>query len=133
MKKIIYFIIFIVFSIFILSGWERYTSFFEEGTRGVAVINNSSINIKSISINKYHSTETGLNADGSPIKKGDYMFFQIDQSKNRGFSITITDNNDKQYNSQLFYRDFSYDSVYYIYIVDSENGKNISFEVTKKN
>ena len=132
MKKIIYFIICIMFCIFILSGCENYTSFFEEGTRGVAVINNSLLNIKSMSINinKSGSSETGLHADGSPIKKGDYMFFHIDQSKNHGFSITITDNNDKQYTSQLFYRDFSFDSVYYIYIVDSKNN-NIVFEIIK--
>lgn len=131
MKKILFIILCIVFCIFILSGCERYSSFLEDGTRGVAVINNSLLNIKSMSINQYDNSETGMNADGSPIKNGEYLFFHIDQNKSCEFSITITDINDNQYTSQLFVRDFSNDSVYYIYIINTDDGL-IKFETTKQ-
>ncbi len=126
MKKTII-LVCIILNLILLASCEKYSSFYDQGTRGVTVVNNSSKDIKDVSVNKNNSRETGLNADNSYIKNGESIFFDFFKTNKSEFTITITDSNNLKYTSQAFTRDFSYDAVYYIYIVDNEN-KEIEFK-----
>ena len=118
MRKSITFLICIIVSLLLLTSCQKYSNFYDKGARGVTVVNNSSMKIKSIAINN----QTSCNAEDPYFEKGASVFFEFFKIKSKELNIEVTDSHDKKHISQNFTRDFYYDAVYYIYIVDTENG-----------
>ena len=126
-KRIKIFICLLIITLTLTACNSKYQYYYRDNYyHGVIIINNSSHEIKTVTIHKPAGVEsTGMNADNSTIKNGEDIFFYMDEAKNCTFSITVTDNNSNEFTSQGFTRNFSYDVVYYIYVNDSINGEVI--------